>query len=100
MRQWMIEKREALGLTRRQMAKKCMCSDTLLGMLENADHITHPDIASQIAIEYDLTLDEYNSLVHEDRRVKEIPKKKQQPTVQRYYEMKYGRQKRYKEKQR
>ena len=100
MRQWLIDKRERQGLNRDQMAEKCRCSKGLLRLLEDEDIITHQDIASRIALEYDLTPEEYNCIVHEDRRVKCMPNAKEPPTLAEFFASKYARQKRYKNKQR
>lgn len=77
MKEYMIAKREAQGLSMRQMARKCDCSDMLLLLLESHDSgITHPKIAARIAREYGLTVDEYNTIVHEKYRVDKLPEMK------------------------
>lgn len=78
MKQFMIDKRKALGLTRHEMAQRCDCSERLLEILEigSVCDITHPNIAARIAVEYGLTLDEYNQIVHESRRAAKLPKPK------------------------
>jgi hypothetical protein len=55
-REWMIEKRKRLGLTRERMAHTIrkpgmwMCSEKLLTMLEEDDSmVTHPGVAEIIA---------------------------------------------------
>ncbi|MBE5791643.1 MAG: helix-turn-helix domain-containing protein [Clostridiales bacterium] len=81
MKDFMIEKREALGLTVCEMAGKCLCSRTLLEMLEESDrHITHPHIAARIAKAYGLSVDEYNRLVSAKHRTNKLPKAKKPPT--------------------
>ena len=80
MRQWLIDLRDNKGLTRRQMAKKCECTYTMLLIMEEDDAITHPRIAARIADEYgikDVAL--YNSLIPRDRKVKKIPKRELKP---------------------
>lgn len=78
MHDFMIYKREELGLTRQEMAKQCECSPYLLELLEEGENeITHPQVAARIAREYDLTVDEYHQLVHPKRRHGKIPKIKQ-----------------------
>lgn len=72
-RPWMKEIREGMGLTRKQMAKKCQCSADMLRMLEDDGEITVPGIVSRIAAGYGLTLDQYNDLVHPGRRATELP---------------------------
>lgn len=72
------KKREALNLTQDEMAMVCQCSMNLIEILEN-DGITHPAIASRIAVQYGLDIDEYNSIVSEDRQRKTLPRPKQPP---------------------
>ena len=77
MKDFMIHKREALGLTLHQMAQRCDCSEGLLSLLEEGDRdITHPHIASRIAKEYGLKVEEYNRLVHEKHKATKLPKPK------------------------
>ena len=98
MRQWLIDKRKARGLTRARMASKCLCSIRLLEILELEDGITHPGIAAWVAQEYRLTLDEYNLLVHETKRAKAIPAAEAPPTLKDFFASKYAREYRYKNK--
>ena len=100
MRQWMIKKREALQLSRYEMAKLCCCSEDLLWMLESGDTVTHPNIASRIAYRYKLTLKQYNDLVLEKYRANELPPPKEPPTDEDYFADKYASTIRYKSKQR
>lgn len=65
--------RESMGLTIRQMARRCDCSATLLGGVKDG-WITHPHIASRIAAEYGLDVKDFNVLVHKKHRAKELPK--------------------------
>ena len=65
--------REDMGLTLRQMARRCDCSETLLGGVEDG-WITHPHIASRIAAEYGLDVKGYNALVPKKHRAKALPK--------------------------
>lgn len=65
--------REDMGLTLRQMARRCDCSATLLGGVEDG-WITHPHIASRIAAEYGLDVKGYNALVPKKHREKALPK--------------------------
>lgn len=75
MHDFMIYKREELGLTRQEMAKQCECSPYLLELLEEGENeITHPQVAARIAREYGLSVDEYQQLVHPKRRTGKIPK--------------------------
>lgn len=77
MKTFMIEKRKAQGCTLVEMAKRCDCSRRLLEALENGEFdITHPAIAARIAKEYELTVDEYNQLVHESHHAERLPKPK------------------------
>ena len=80
MRENLIKKREKRGLTQDQMARKCACSPRLIRGIEEEDWITHPDIASRLAKEYGFGVHTYNQLVHESRRVKELPEPVQPPT--------------------
>lgn len=99
MRTFMIEKREALPLTKkendhrkdegispdeplscREMAGRCECSTLILTRLESGEWpCTHPHIAARIAKEYGLTADEYNQIVHESHHVTSLPKPKPKP---------------------
>jgi transcriptional regulator with XRE-family HTH domain len=98
MRQWLIDKRLARGLTRSKMAKECQCSRLLLQMLEEEDVITHPDIAAWVAQEYGLALEEYHQLVHEMHWGTAIPEPKAPPTLEEFYADKYRRMYQYKNK--
>lgn len=80
------------------MACKCLCSVRLLHILEVEDGITHPGIAAWVAQEYRLTVDEYNQLVHETKRVKKIPKAEAPPTMRQFHEAQYARMYRHKNK--
>ena len=100
MRQWLIEKREALGLNENQMARRCDCSARLLELLEHKDFITHKRIASRVAYAYGLTLDEYNSLIPERDRGDKIPPPKSPPSREDYYAKMYSREYRYKHNKR
>ena len=85
MKDFMIAKRESKGLTRRKMATRCECSEGLLALLEEEDKsITHPAIASRIAKEYGLSLDEYNRLVHKKHRADKLPKPQKKPVANFY----------------
>lgn len=74
MREDLIKKREAKKLSRTMMAQKCECSERLIFGIEEDDWITHPDIASRLAAGYGFGIRTFNQLVHEDKRVKELPK--------------------------
>lgn len=81
MKDILTRKREGLGLTREQMAKKCQCTQGLLRMLEEGEtEITHPHIASRIAKGYGLSLEEYNRIVHKNHRADRLPKPTAPPT--------------------
>ncbi len=73
MRETLIRRREKKGLSREQMAKRCKCSAALIYGIEELDWITHPHIASRLAKEYGFGVKLFNQLVHENRRVKELP---------------------------
>lgn len=80
LKDYMIQKREAQGLTVREMARKCECSFLLLDGLECEDFkYTHPNIAARIANAYGFSVPEYNKIVHKDHRVSQIPKPKAKP---------------------
>lgn len=82
MKEFMIEKRKAKGLTVKQMAIRCECSEALLWPLEVDDNwITHPLIAAKIAKEYGLNVDEYNRLVHESHRAEKLPQPKKRKMI-------------------
>lgn len=96
MRQWLIDKRKALGLSRKAMGRECKCSERLLEILELDDGITHPGIAAWVAFRYGLTVEQFNMLVSEGRQVQELPPPKEPPTLQEYYADKYATEARYK----
>lgn len=80
MREDLIKKREAKKLSRAMMAQKCECSERLIFGIEEDDWITHPDIASRLAAGYGFGIRTFNQLVHEGRRMKELPKPVPPPT--------------------
>lgn len=87
MKEFLIQKRKAKGLTVRQMAVRCECSEALLWPLEVDDNwITHPLIAARIAKEYGLNVDEYNRLVHESHRAEKLPKPPKHKPDQKIYD--------------
>ena len=82
-RNWMIAKRESLGLSREQAAKLCnprnkqtgeylhpgQVSDKLIEMLEDDDScVTHPSIVKRIAKVYGMSKDERLQLLPENHR--------------------------------
>lgn len=74
-RDWMIENREKLGLTRVEMARRIrkpgywQCSEKLLTLLEtDAANVTHPGIAKLIAKEYHATREQAEKLLPRHRR--------------------------------
>lgn len=99
MKTFMIEKREALPLTKkelshredegiapdlpltcREMSARCGCSALILMRLESGEWpCTHPEIAARIAKEYGLTVEEYNQIVHESHHVTKLPTPKPKP---------------------
>lgn len=79
MRQYMVDYRKKQGLTLKEMAKKCKMSVGLLDALEVLDYITHPAIAARVAHCYELTLEQYNSLVSEDHKADKLPPYKDPP---------------------
>lgn len=75
-REWMIEKRKRLGLTRERMARTIRkpgmwkCSEKLLTMLEEDDSmVTHPGVAEIIAEKYGATPEQAEGLLPKHRRV-------------------------------
>lgn len=78
MRDWMIEMRENLGMSREYMAKKCECSVGLLHMVEVGSS-THPNIAGRIARAYGMDVHQYNRLIPQKWRAKVLPKYKPKP---------------------
>lgn len=99
MRPFMIDKRESLSLTEKEialreekhipldapltqmeMARRCDCGKRILEMLESGEWpCTHPAIAARIAKEYGLTVEEYNQIVHESHHVTKLPKPTPKP---------------------
>ena len=73
MREKLIRKREAKGLTQQQMAIRCECSLRLIRGIEEDDWITHPQIAAVMAKEYGFGIRMFNQLVHESKREKTLP---------------------------
>lgn len=81
MKEFLIRKREALGLTQAQMAVKCDCSPGLLTAMEEIDrYITHPHIAARIAKAYGLNVQEYNLMVADKHKANKLPKARKRPT--------------------
>lgn len=72
-RQWMIDMRNALGLSREKMARACKCSEKLLQIIEDFSAITQPKIAARIARMYGMDVHQYNLLVHPERRARVLP---------------------------
>ena len=81
MREALIEKRKAKGLTRVQMAAKCKCTERLIVGIEEDDWITHPKIAAWLAKGYGFGIRMFNQLVHEDRREKVLPEPEEPPKL-------------------
>ena len=74
MKEFLIEKRLAQGLSRKGMAERCGCSERLLEIVElEAPGLTAPGIALRIAGEYGLDVNEYNRLVDERYHAEVIP---------------------------
>lgn len=84
-RENMIKKREAKGLTIKQMARKCCCSPLLLQKLENGDWITHPRIAARIAAAYGMGVRAYNEIVHSSHKAKQLPAPTPLPDAEYWY---------------
>lgn len=80
MREALIKKREKLGLTQAQMARKCRCTERLIVGVEEDDWITHPKIAAWLAKGYGFGIRMFNQLVHESRREKVLPEPVEPPT--------------------
>lgn len=77
-REWMIAMRKKTGRTVEMMAAKCFCSAQLLRMVEGG-HITHPDIASDIARAYHMSVKQFESLVDEKHHTGKIPPHREPP---------------------
>lgn len=63
---------EAKGLTVNAVSKICDVGEMLIRMLD-AGHVTHPNIARRIAQALDLTPEQEQSLIPEERRGKPLP---------------------------
>lgn len=74
MREELIAKRQAKGLTQMQMARRCNVSVQLIIGIEADDWITHPKIVAAMAQEYGFGIDTFNQLVCKKRREKTLPK--------------------------
>lgn len=72
-RKWMIALREKLGIDRERMATLCKCTPGLLELLEEHNAITQPKIASRIAHRYGMDVEQYNQLVHPEKKAKVLP---------------------------
>ena len=76
-RQYLIDAREAMGLTREDAAFRLKISPFLYIQLERDDKwITHPNIALRVKKFFRLTVEQYETMVHakhrgRKRRVKE-----------------------------
>ena len=75
-REWMIEKRESMGLSREEMSWKCnpkgcngRVSELLIERLEEDDScVTHPNLVKRIRKAYGLTKDQAELLLPENHR--------------------------------
>jgi DNA-binding XRE family transcriptional regulator len=68
-REYLIEARKATGLTREDAAFRLKISPFLYTMLERDDEwITHPNIALRVKKFFRLTVDQYETMVHEKHR--------------------------------
>ena len=66
-RKKMRDYRKSLGLSKKEMAKRCGISEVLLGMVENCD-VTNPGIVARIQEQYKLTDLEAEDLLPINRR--------------------------------
>lgn len=85
MREWMQMRREALGLSENQAARKAKIGNTLWFMLEHGDEITHPVLADKVAKVLHASSAERNSLVaacHRRRERSGEAQKEQEPEKQ------------------
>lgn len=83
-RDWLIEIRRKLGISREGMAKACKCSPYLIEIIEDGGAITHPHIAARIARRYGLPVERYNELVHPDHAARVVPKWREPPSAQEF----------------
>lgn len=75
-REWMIAKRESMGLSREEMSWKCnpkgcngQASELLIERLEEDDScVTHPNLVKRIRKAYGLTKDQAELLLPENHR--------------------------------
>lgn len=75
----MLAYRKERGIKFEEMARRCGTTGVLLSHIERGDWITHPKIAARICKEYELDVDDYNAIVHEDYRTDKLPKAKPKP---------------------
>ena len=75
-RTWLTEGREKLGLSVKDFANMCACSERLIIWLEDGSSITHPLIAAVIVRAIHGNVGQFNQLVHATRRAKAIPRVK------------------------
>ena len=68
-REYMLERRSSLRMSRENMARKLKISPKLLAMLEEDDHcVTHPLIVKLIAKAYNLTAEQRTMMLPENHR--------------------------------
>lgn len=79
MREWMIKLREEKGLAVREMAMACGISMKLLAILEDLDGITHPNIATNIAVMYGMSVAQRNELCASDHHVQTLALPQKRP---------------------
>ena len=70
----MILLREKQELTPREMATKCQVSIRLLYILEEGDGITHPRIATAMALAYGMNVSQRNELCADMHKIDALPK--------------------------
>ena len=76
--------RESHGVGTEEMARRCGIGTTLLRGIEEDNWITSPIIAARVCAEYNLDVDDYNSLVNAEFKATKLPKPKPKPDMDGY----------------
>jgi len=84
--QRMRDYRHKHGIKFEAMSRRTGVSGLIIGNLESGEWITHPRIASIICEAYELDVDDYNNMVHENYRAAKLPRPVPLPKKSGYYD--------------
>lgn len=87
MRKNLIAARKRLHISPETAAKRCQISELLYRGIEEDGWITHPHIASRICHELELSVKDYNAIVHASHRARVLPKPVAPPTDRDWHDM-------------